>query len=109
MQTFSTATQKWDPLFLTKFRFVGSHLKKHLLITGRTKLIRMIQLLAQWKDLLLYLSNDHFVLPNGSELQKVDGGEWGVPVPTICLAKKLFSRQGTCVPLETSATHRSKE
>ena len=91
--------------------FVGSHLKKHLLITGRTKLIRMIQLLAQWKDLLLYLSNDHFVLPNGSELQKVDGGEWGVIAHTICLSKNVifFSGQGTRLPLETSATHRSKE
>ena len=70
--------------------FVGSHLKKHLLITGRTKLIRMIQLLAQWKDLLLYLSNDHFVLPNGKELQKVDVGEWGVHLWKSAAAETLF-------------------
>ena len=69
---------------------VGSHLRKHLLITGRTKLNRMIQLLDQLKDLLLYLSNDHFVLPNGSELQKVDGGEWILQVCTNCLTKNFF-------------------
>ena len=64
-----------DPLFFDETGFCWIPLEKHLLITSRTKLILMIQLLAQWKDLLLYLSNDHFVLPNGSGLQKVDGGE----------------------------------
>ena len=83
---------------MTEMNFVGSRLKKHLLITGRTKLIRMIQLLAQWKDLLLYLSNDHFVLPNGSELQKVDGGERDVKVCTICRTKNFFLDQALVYP-----------
>ena len=88
-----------DHFFLfTEMDFVGSRLKKYLLITGRTKLIRMIQLLAQWKDLLLYLSNDHFVLPNGSKLQKVDGGEWGVYVHRICHTKNFFPDQALVYP-----------
>ena len=98
VQTFSELHKKLGLLFLTKTCFVGSHLKKHLLITGRTKLIRMIQLFAQWKDLLLYLSNDHFVLPNGSELQKVDGGEWGVAAHSICLTENFFLDKALVYP-----------
>ena len=54
--------------------------------------------------MLLYLSNGHIFLWFGDKLRKVDGGDWGVILRTICRTKNFFSRQGTRLPLETSAT-----
>ena len=65
---------------------------------------------ALWKDMLLHLSNGHIFLWFRGKRRRVDGGDWGVHLWMICRTKNFFfSGQGTCVPLETSATHRSKE
>ena len=59
--------------------------------------------------MLLYLSNGHIFLWFGDKLRKIDGGDWGVHLWESAGPKTFFSGQGTRLPLETSATHRSKE
>ena len=54
--------------------------------------------------MLLYLSNGHIFLWFGDKPREIDGGDWGVILWPICQSKNFFSRQGTCGPLETSAT-----
>ena len=58
---------------------------------------------------LTYLAENHIVLRFGHERRKKRGGDWVCIFQPSASPKTFFSRQGTRLPLETSATHRSKE